>query len=256
MHAPLSPDESSLHKTWRHPEGGQHYFNSNYARQLIETFNRGGDEQAINELLRHVEPLAKSILEYRCTNRYESVDELMSKIRVKIWKSARLYDPGKGTAFSFVARIIQSISCSAVADAWNRSERFCELNGENYYQPCKADGFKSSFLQLFTHFAISGIAFFVENFLYSNAVSTLTMKTKDWLSRLDLLQRRIFSLLLPIAGVLLFQSTQTQTSPPFVDANGTDEFATTGKFDVTLNRNDVLFAHNGGAITARQRSKP
>ena len=63
----------------------------------------------------------------------------MSKIRVKVWKSARLYDPGKGTTFSFVARIIQSISYSAVADAWNRAERFCELNGENYYHPCGAD---------------------------------------------------------------------------------------------------------------------
>jgi len=139
MHAPFQPPPDLSHQTWRHPDGGQHYFNSDYARKLIETFNQCGNMQAINELLRHVEPLAKSILEYRNTTQHESVDELMSKIRVKVWKSARLYDPGKGTTFSFVARIIQSISYSAVADAWNRAERFCELNGENYYHPCGAD---------------------------------------------------------------------------------------------------------------------
>ena len=140
MHAPFrQPDESQLHQTWRGGANGQHYFNSDYARQLIETFNRCGDMQAINELLKHVEPLAKSILEYRNTTQHASVDELLSRIRIKLWRSLRLYDAERGTAFSFVARIIQSISYSAVSDAWNRSERFCELNGENYYHPCGAD---------------------------------------------------------------------------------------------------------------------
>jgi Sigma-70 region 2 len=136
MHAPLrQPDELQIHQTWRGGANGQHYFDSNYARQLIETYNLTGDQTALNDLLEHTEPLARSILEYRSTTRYEALDELMSRIRIKVWRSARLYDPGKGTAFSFIATIIKSISYSAVSDAWARSERFCELDQEHNSYP-------------------------------------------------------------------------------------------------------------------------
>ena len=61
------------------------------------------------------------------------------------------------------------------------------------------------------------------------------------------MQKRIFFLLFLIAGVLLFQSVQAQT---LVNADGTNELAPTGTFDVTLNGGtDALFAHNGGTIT-------
>src|ERR1700751_1911324 len=106
------------------------------------------------------------------------------------------------------------------------------------------------------------------------------MKTKDWFCRFDLLglwrqsatlllicsashsplvprtlsgserlQRRIYSLLFLIAGVLLIQSVQAQT---LVDSGtpGVNVPAPTGMFDVTLNGGtDALFAHNGGTIT-------
>jgi hypothetical protein len=63
-----------------------------------------------------------------------------------------------------------------------------------------------------------------------------------------ILQRRIFSLLFLIAGVLLFQSVQAQPFMP-VDADGTNKAAPTGTFDVSLpNSSDALFAHNGGTI--------
>jgi DNA-directed RNA polymerase specialized sigma24 family protein len=140
MHAPFeSPLKCEPRRTWRGGVNGQHYFDSARARAWIEEFNRCGDMEAINELLRHVEPLAKSILEYRCTNRYESVDELLSQIRIKLWRSARLYDRAKGSAFSFVSRIIQSVSYSAVSNAWARSECFCELNEESSSYPCTPD---------------------------------------------------------------------------------------------------------------------
>jgi hypothetical protein len=130
MHAPLSipPDQSRVHHhTWRNGSNGSHYFNSDYARTLIEEFNATGDE-TLNRFLTHAEPLIYSIIEYRNTIRHESADELLSRIRVKLWKSLRLYDPQKGTAFSFVARVIQSTSASIVAEAWARSEKFCEFN--------------------------------------------------------------------------------------------------------------------------------
>jgi len=67
MHAPLLPSDQSsvLHRTWRNGLNGTHYFDCEYARRLIEDYNRSGNAESLNELLRHVEPLAKSLFEYR-----------------------------------------------------------------------------------------------------------------------------------------------------------------------------------------------
>jgi hypothetical protein len=131
MHAPriLPPDQpGQVHRTWRHRDGAPHYFNSNLARQWIESYNESGDSDALARLLAHAEPLARSIIEYRNTVRHESIDELLSRIRIKLWRSLKLYDPVKGTAFSFVAKVISSTSASMVSEAWARSEKFCELD--------------------------------------------------------------------------------------------------------------------------------
>jgi DNA-directed RNA polymerase specialized sigma subunit len=116
MHAPLSilPNQSEEihHHTWRNGSNGQHYFDSNYARALIEQFNATGDAESLYRLLEHVASLARSIIEYRNTIRHESADELLSRIRIKLWRSLKLYDPAKGTAFSFVAKVISSTAAS------------------------------------------------------------------------------------------------------------------------------------------------
>ena len=64
------------------------------------------------------------------------------------------------------------------------------------------------------------------------------------------MQRRIFSLLFLIAGVLLIQSVQAQT---LVDANGTNEFAPIGPQTAdaslpTVIDSSILLARNGGII--------
>jgi DNA-directed RNA polymerase specialized sigma24 family protein len=121
-------DLSQIYRTWRHHEGTNYYFDRDYARELIEEYNRTGDQQSLNDLLEHIEPLARSILEYRCTTRHESIDELLSRIRIKIWRSLRLYDPSRGSAFSFCAKIISSTAASIVGEAWNRQARFLVLD--------------------------------------------------------------------------------------------------------------------------------
>jgi Sigma-70 region 2 len=130
MHAPLIPprDSTLKHSTWRGGVNGTHYFDSTLARQLIESYNRSGDEGALCQFLEHAEPLICSIIQYRDTVRHESADELLSRVRIKLWRSVRLYDPAKGTAFSFVAKIIQTTLASAVGEAWSRSERFCPFS--------------------------------------------------------------------------------------------------------------------------------
>jgi len=96
MHAPFQQPIETEQKTWR---GGTHYFNSVGAAEWIQSFNATGNTESLNRLLKHVEPLAKSILECRCTTKHEQIDELLSRIRIKLWRSLRLYDPAKGLVF-------------------------------------------------------------------------------------------------------------------------------------------------------------
>jgi hypothetical protein len=79
-------------------------------------------------ILVHCEPLIRSILEFRNTTRHESIDELLSRIRIKLWRSIKLFNPAKGTAFSFVARVISSTAASIVSESWARNGRFCQFD--------------------------------------------------------------------------------------------------------------------------------
>lgn len=59
------PSIDGMIVSWRHPSGTRPIFDSAYAAKLIETFNRsaGADLSALDNLLRHAEPLAVSLLE-------------------------------------------------------------------------------------------------------------------------------------------------------------------------------------------------
>jgi DNA-directed RNA polymerase specialized sigma24 family protein len=138
MHAPAAAETRT---SWRHPQGdARTYFDSERAAQWIEDWNKQGNMDSLNRLLIHARPLIESICEYRATTKHEELAELVQLCQIKLWRSARLFDPSRGSAFSFVARVVSSVSASIVADAWRRGERFVSLEevrrqtmGENAY---------------------------------------------------------------------------------------------------------------------------
>lgn len=129
MPVPSVNGSESVVSSWRHPNGVSPIFDSAFAESLIRQYNEslGSDITALDSLLRHVEPLARSILEYRASSKFEELDELLSRVRLKLWKTLRLYDPARGTAFTFCATVITSAAMSSVAEAWARSDRHCEI---------------------------------------------------------------------------------------------------------------------------------
>lgn len=128
MPCPVNGSCLPLRSSWRHPNNGaSEIFSSEYAASLITKFNASGDHESLNALLVHVEPLARQVLEYRASTKFEELDELLSRVRLKLWKSVRLFDPAKGTAFTFCATVIRSASMSAVGESWRRGERYCEI---------------------------------------------------------------------------------------------------------------------------------
>jgi hypothetical protein len=122
MHAPVAAETRT---SWRHPQGdARSYFNSERAGQWIEDWNKQGNMDSLNRLLEHARPLICSIVEYRATTKHEELDEIVQQIQIKLWRSLRLFDPSRGTSFSFVARVVSSTSASIVGECWKRSERF------------------------------------------------------------------------------------------------------------------------------------
>lgn len=117
--------------TWRHRNGtGCHYFDSERAQALIQDWNSCGNLESLNRLLIHARPLIESIVEYRATTKHEELAELVQVIQIKLWRSLRLFDPSRGSSFSFICRVVSSVSASVVADAWRRSERYVDLDAK------------------------------------------------------------------------------------------------------------------------------
>jgi hypothetical protein len=136
MHSLSNPDES-LFPSWRHPNGGARYFNNDRAQEWIRDYNTTENPDALEQLLAHVEPLAKSLLEYRCTTRHAPMDELLSRIRIKLWHSLKLYDARRGSAFSFCSMVISRVAISAVNESWSRDDRFCALSETDCSAPAQ-----------------------------------------------------------------------------------------------------------------------
>jgi hypothetical protein len=139
MHALLQNPlpEPELHKSWRHHEGAEYVFNSAYAAALMQRFNINGDADAIESLLKHSEPLIKSLIRYRMATKHVPADEMLAATQLKIWRSCRLFNPQRGSAFSFVAMIANSVIASAISESWQRGERCIELDEslESFHAP-------------------------------------------------------------------------------------------------------------------------
>jgi hypothetical protein len=99
-------------------------FDSGYAAELFQKIQATGDPAAIDQLLNYSEPLIETLIHYRRADRHVPIDELMNAVRLKLWKSVRLFDPTRGTPYSFVVKITTSVMASAVSETWRRNDAF------------------------------------------------------------------------------------------------------------------------------------
>lgn len=124
--------------TWRHPNGARHSFQNGYVEELIAEWKETGDLETLGEILTAAAPLIEQVCRYRCTDKYEELEELIAKIQIKLMKSVRHFDPERGKAYSFVSHVIKTMSCSLVQDRKNYCARVAQIEDDTIWDKIPA----------------------------------------------------------------------------------------------------------------------
>lgn len=136
---------------------GQHLNNAKLEEVIIR-FQRTGDASSLGEIVALSQQRALTLIRFNGTTSYRSEVELLSDINFKLMRSVRNFDPNKGSAFTFVSKIIDSslrTSVSVVRKNWARHVELDEAiastlhtNGEKDHQEVLED---------LTHRIMSGV---------------------------------------------------------------------------------------------------
>jgi hypothetical protein len=97
-------------------DSGFKFFNAEKVSSLMLDFQRTGDHRLFEGILKESTRLIKANIEEKRTTYYVASDELISRINLKLFKSVSHYDPGRGSAYSFVNKVIKTQLCSAVME--------------------------------------------------------------------------------------------------------------------------------------------
>jgi hypothetical protein len=106
------------------------HFNNAGLERAIACFQAQGDVQSLSEIVRLVQPRAETLIRFYKTSHYRPEDELLSDINHKLLRSVTQFDPAKGSAFTYVSKIIDSSLRTSVSTQRRNWQRHCELSDE------------------------------------------------------------------------------------------------------------------------------
>ena len=112
-----------------HPDGnGSCHFDNARLESLIAAYQAGTNPTALAEIVTLSQNRARALLYFNGTTRYCTEAELLSDINYKLLKAVRKFDPSRGTAFSFVSRVVTNVLATSVTNARKRADRYVELD--------------------------------------------------------------------------------------------------------------------------------
>jgi hypothetical protein len=112
------------------PDGGAtQHFDNGRLESLIANYQAGSNPTAaLGEIVELTQRRALTLVRFNGTTRYVSEDELLSDINCKLIKAVRRFDPSRGSAFTFISRVAQSVLWTSVTNARKNAERHVELD--------------------------------------------------------------------------------------------------------------------------------
>jgi hypothetical protein len=112
-----------------HPSGGArpHWDNARI-EQLIAQYKTSGDLESLSSIVELTEPRVLTLIRFYKSTRYVAENELLSDCNCKLIKAVGKFDPEKGTAFTFVSRVVANTLSTSVTLARNTSNRYTELS--------------------------------------------------------------------------------------------------------------------------------
>ena len=110
--------------------GAEPHFDNAKLEQCIAVFQRNGDTPSLSEIVALSERRALTLIRHYGTGHYCAEAELLSDINFKLLRSVARFDPRKGSAFTFVSKIIDSSLRTSVTATRKNWVRHPELSDE------------------------------------------------------------------------------------------------------------------------------
>jgi hypothetical protein len=107
-----------------------HHFDNARLEACIARFQRSGDTRHLGEIITLSEQRALVLIRHHHTACYCSEPELLSDVHLKLIRSVAKFDPSKGSAFTYVSKVIDSSLRTRVTNVRRHWLRHCELDDD------------------------------------------------------------------------------------------------------------------------------
>src|SRR6516162_9706604 len=85
-----------------------HHFDNQRLEAVIARFQSTADAASLSEIVELAQPRALTLIRFNGTTSYRSESELLSDVNYKLLRSVAKFDPSKGSAFTYISKIIDS----------------------------------------------------------------------------------------------------------------------------------------------------
>jgi len=127
--------------TKHNPHGGDTlHCDNDKLEEFIASYQTQGDSGSLSEIIRLTQDGALTLIRFHKTTRYGSEDELLSDVNFKRLRAVDKFDPAKGSAFTFLSRVVTDVRCTSVSNARKSANRCTELDQSVLHAlPAKVD---------------------------------------------------------------------------------------------------------------------
>jgi hypothetical protein len=113
--------------------GSKHIFDEVVIKALVLDWQEDKSEATFEKILQLIDGMVHAIVYTRGIHRYEDMDEIMQKLRIKIWRVLDMFDVERGSIHNFLTIVVHNTLGHINTELINRAARFCStesLNGE------------------------------------------------------------------------------------------------------------------------------
>ncbi len=113
--------------------GSKHIFDEESIKALVLEWQESPTDTLFAEILDRVDGVIHAIVYTRGIHRYEDLDEIIQKLRIKLWKVLPMFDVERGSLFNFITIVTHNTLGHINTELINRANRFCStesINGE------------------------------------------------------------------------------------------------------------------------------
>lgn len=109
-------------------------FDSARAEELIAGWRETGDLGTLGDILELARPLIQVECRKRKTDEYYELEELISVIQIKLMRVLKDFDRARGSAYTFVSRVIWSHSCTLVTERQLYLSRYVQIEDPLFWE--------------------------------------------------------------------------------------------------------------------------